>query len=262
MQTSGRRFLPFANTSIESLFANETFVNAFYMGAVRPLEQDLVTGAKWTWDEMKWLKRAKFEGVCKIVAKLQREEWRRLRVTSWSNPTSLAKLSEDLESICSIQKPWQDRQLGALYASRSRVSRDEFEVAIICALPLEANAVLSLFDQFLDDDPSLTYRNPTDPNSYSLGVMGGRNVVLAPQPLMGKPTAASVAAFCACSFRRVKLAHFVGVCGGVPVKKNKEEPLLGDVIISKGVMQYDFGRQFSDGFRRKIDVEHSLGRPN
>jgi nucleoside phosphorylase len=129
-------------------------------------------------------------------------------------------------------------------------------------LPLEANAVLSLFDQFFDNDPSLTYRDPTDPNSYSLGVMGGRNVVLAHQPLMGKATAASVAAFCACSFRRVKLALLVGVCGGVPVKKNKEEILLGDVIISKGVMQYDFGRQFSDGFRRKIDVEHSLGRPN
>jgi hypothetical protein len=71
-------FLPFANTSIESLFANEAFVNAFYMGAVQPLEQDLVTGAKWTWDEVKWLKRAKFddEGVCKIVAKLQLEESR------------------------------------------------------------------------------------------------------------------------------------------------------------------------------------------
>jgi nucleoside phosphorylase len=263
-------FLPFSNTSIESLFAKEAFVNAFYVGAVRPLEQDLVTGAKWTWDEVKWLKRAKFddEGVCKIVAKLQLEESRSVASHQLqeraSNPTSLAKLSEDSDSLSvrSIQKPWQDRQLGAPYASRTRVGRDEFEVAIICALPLEANAVLSLFDQFFDNDPSLTYRDPTDPNSYSLGVMGGRNVVLAHQPLMGKATAASVAAFCACSFRRVKLALLVGVCGGVPVKKNKEEILLGDVIISKGVMQYDFGRQFSDGFRRKIDVEHSLGRPN
>ncbi|KAL4884464.1 nucleoside phosphorylase domain-containing protein [Aspergillus karnatakaensis] len=79
---------------------------------------------------------------------------------------------------------------------------------------------------------------------------------------MGKATAASPAAFCATSFKMVKLALLVGVCGGVPIGKDNKEILLGDVIISKGVMQYDLGRQFSDGFRRKIDVQHSLGRPN
>jgi nucleoside phosphorylase len=79
---------------------------------------------------------------------------------------------------------------------------------------------------------------------------------------MGKATAASVASFCTASFKNVKLALLVGVCGGIPVTKNRGEILLGDVIISKAVMQYDFGRQFSDKFRRKINVEHSLGRPN
>ncbi|KAL4779145.1 hypothetical protein BJX76DRAFT_341587 [Aspergillus varians] len=247
-------FLRFANTSIETLFSNQEFVNSFYLGAVRPLEQDLVSGAKWTWEEVKWLQKEKFdeEGISWINSKLQvdpsicRQRQEQGRPKAPARPSELSTLTTLSEGL-SAPLP---------------VGRDDFEVAIICALPLEANAVLSLFDQFFEDDPSLAHRDRSDPNSYSLGAMGGRNVVLAHQPVMGKATAASVAAFCAASFRRVKLALLVGVCGGVPVKRNKEEILLGDVIISKGVMQYDFGRQFPDGFRQKIDVEHSLGRPN
>ncbi|KAL3477430.1 purine and uridine phosphorylase [Aspergillus californicus] len=248
--TERESFLRFANTSIDSLFSNQEFVNAFYLGAVRPLEQDLVTGAKWTWAEVQWLQRANSddEGVCKIITKFQTEA-----PYERQQRPSLTTLSEEdsplsLASKCPLGTP--------------PIRRDDFEVAIICALPLEANAVLSLFDQFFDSDQSLAHRDPGDPNSYSMGVMEGRNVVLAHQPAMGKATAASVAAFCATSFRRVKLALLVGVCGGIPLKYNKEEIMLGDVIISKAVMQYDFGRQFSDGFRRKIDVQHSLGRPN
>jgi nucleoside phosphorylase len=101
-----------------------------------------------------------------------------------------------------------------------------------------------------------------DPNSYSVGVLGDRNVVLAHQPGIGKATAASVAAACAISFKKVKLALVVGICGGVPVSNHGEEILLGDVVISKGVIQFDFGRQFVDHFKRKIAVEDSLGKPN
>jgi hypothetical protein len=33
--------------SKESVFADSGFVDAYYMKAVRPLEEDLVNGAKW-----------------------------------------------------------------------------------------------------------------------------------------------------------------------------------------------------------------------
>lgn len=36
----------------------------------------------------------------------------------------------------------------------------------------------------------------------------------------------------------------VGVCGGVPIGGDGEEIILGDVIISDGVVEYDFGRRF------------------
>ncbi|KAL2855690.1 purine and uridine phosphorylase [Aspergillus pseudodeflectus] len=292
--TERESFLRFANSSIDALFSNQEFVNAFYRGAVRPLEQDLVAGAKWTWEEVKWLERAKFddEGVCRIItdspAKTrkgtwldgdQRQQrptadvaphsqglWRLTSLAEHDSPPALAFEPPCLPSSC-VQPltSWNKCTESAPLLSETPPlpsSKDDFEVAIICALPLEANAVLSLFDHLWDTDSPLTGRDAADPNSYSMGVMEGRNVVLAHQPGMGKATAASVASFCAASFRNVKLALLVGVCGGIPLKKPKTEILLGDVIISRAVMQYDFGRQFSDKFRRKIDIENSLGRPN
>ncbi|KAL4884463.1 hypothetical protein BJY04DRAFT_215430 [Aspergillus karnatakaensis] len=71
------------------------------------------------------------EGICKVITKLQVDE-----VSSTGPHTPLLSTS--------LHRP---------------VSRDNFEVAIICALPLEANAVLSLFDQFFDNGLSLAQRN-------------------------------------------------------------------------------------------------------
>ncbi|KAL5042125.1 hypothetical protein BDW71DRAFT_200853 [Aspergillus fruticulosus] len=282
-------FLRFANTSMDSLFSNQEFVNAFYMGAVRPLEQDLVSGAKWTWEEVRWLEPAKFddEGVCRIITQLSTHKSplvevyeRRVRPHSSSHmpavPRSVTTLSQQGSRPFARSNPrslsaplgsqpseheWPWYQPVTPNTSLPPITRDDFEVAIICALPLEANAVLSGFDHFFNDDPPLANQASGDPNSYSMGTMGGQNVVLAHQPRMGKATAASVAAFCRASFRNIKLALLVGVCGGLPNNK-REEILLGDVIVSKAVLQYDFGRQFADGFRPKIDVQNSLGRPN
>jgi hypothetical protein len=38
--------------------------------------------------------------------------------------------------------------------------------------------------------------------------------------------------------------------------------LLGDVIISTALVEFDFGRRLPDNFRRKDTLEHNLGRPN
>ncbi|KAH8692088.1 hypothetical protein BGW36DRAFT_304447 [Talaromyces proteolyticus] len=294
-------FLRFTNTSNETLFADQEFVNAYYMSAVRPLEEDLVNGAKWTWNEVGLLQRRNLddEGVCKTIIKLGQgietsqnnilqEQVGQTFGQTLGGPMSFTLVSEEVNGFVPDYRQDKPRRSKppafsrkietkisnvnelhlkvSLNQNTSQIqrpkSRDDFEIAIICALPLEANAVLCTFDQHWDE-ASYTYgKESNDRNSYSVGVLGGRNVVLAHQPGIGKVAAASVAASCATSFKNVKLALVVGVCGSIPLKSNREEILLGDVVISKGVVQYDLGRQFSDRFRRKISVEESLGRPN
>ncbi|KNB16589.1 hypothetical protein FOXG_14414 [Fusarium oxysporum f. sp. lycopersici 4287] len=141
-------------------------------------------------------------------------------------------------------------------------NRRGFEIAIICALPLEADAIEALFDHHWDDDGPLFGKDPGDPNAYSAGVIGRHNVVLAYMPGMGKVNAAVVASNCRASFPNIRLALVVGVCGVVPRSPDKDEILLGDVIISDGIIQYDFGRQLPDRFVRKDTLLDSLGRPN
>ncbi|QGI70582.1 hypothetical protein CEK26_002917 [Fusarium fujikuroi] len=142
-------------------------------------------------------------------------------------------------------------------------SRDEFKVALICALPLEANSVLSLFDHHWDEDDG----NPRigkargDPNSYSIGIMSGHRVVLAHPPGIGIIAAGTIAAFCKLSFTSIRLALVIGICGGAPVN-NGIQIHLGDVIISTGIVSYDFGRRFSDRFEMKDTSSEVPGRPN
>jgi hypothetical protein len=57
--------------------------------------------------------------------------------------------------------------------------RRGFEIAIICALPLEADAVIALFDKHWEDDGQSLSSAPGDPNAYTTGVIGMHNVVVA-----------------------------------------------------------------------------------
>lgn len=140
--------------------------------------------------------------------------------------------------------------------------RNGFEIAIICALRSEADAVEALFDEYWDEDGDRYGKAPEDTNAYTTGVIGRHNVVLAHMPGMGKSNATSVASSFRSSFGRIKLALVVGICGGVPTGKGRDEIVLGDVIISTGIIQYDFGRQLPDRFVKKDTLEDNLGRPN
>lgn len=139
-------------------------------------------------------------------------------------------------------------------------SQDDFEIATTCALPLEANAVAALFDSRWD---SRIYRRaPGDTNTYSTGVISHHNVVLVHLPNMGKVAAARAAAFLRTSYGGIRLALVVGICGGIPSgESSSDKMVLGDVVISNGIVQYDFGRQFPHGFIRKTDIWDSLPRP-
>ena len=141
--------------------------------------------------------------------------------------------------------------------------RDGFRVAIICALSLEAGHVQAVLDRCWEDEGEHYGKAPGDQNAYTTGVIGRHNVVLAYMPGMGNNNAAAVAAGLRSSFLNIQLALVVGICGAVPTcAETKEDVVLGDVIISTAVIQYDFGRQYPSGFRRKRSVEDSLGRAN
>ncbi|KAH7310873.1 nucleoside phosphorylase domain-containing protein [Stachybotrys elegans] len=139
-------------------------------------------------------------------------------------------------------------------------NRSCFHIAIICALPLEYDAVSLLFDQFWDEDGDWYGRAPGDTNTYTTGRIGRNDVVLALLPGMGKAAAAGATSNIRFSYTGLKIAMLVGICGGIPAI-NGDEVLLGDVIISKAVVQYDFGRQFVGKFVAKDTIEESLGRP-
>lgn len=144
--------------------------------------------------------------------------------------------------------------------------RHDFEISIICALPLEARAVKAIFDEPSEDinhdrENDDAQKAPLDRNMYSTGKIGYRDVVLAHMPGMGKVPAAVVTADLKRSFEGIKLALLVGICGGVP-KEAPESIRLGDIIVSKQIIQYDFGRRYPNGFKRKGGTEDSLGRQN
>lgn len=140
-------------------------------------------------------------------------------------------------------------------------SRHGFGIAILCANALEADAVDAVFDFHWDDDGPPFDKEFGDPNAYSTGIIGRHNVVLAHMPAIGKANAAIVASNCQKSFPNINLALVVGTCGVVPFGPNGEEIVLGDVIISKGIIQYDFGRQLPGHFVRKDTLLDNLGRP-
>jgi nucleoside phosphorylase len=139
--------------------------------------------------------------------------------------------------------------------------REHFNIAIICALQKECDAVEALFDGNWRDEGRTYGKKPGDPNSYSTGWIGEHNVVLVCMSNIGKVEAANVSCGLLTSFPSIKLGLLVGICGGVP-QHAQDELLLGDIIVSTGIVQFDIGRRYPSNFERKRALEDSLGRPN
>ena len=96
------------------------------------------------------------------------------------------------------------------------------------------------------------------------GRIGDCNVALAFMAEMGKVWTAGAASSFLSSFPNIELGLIVGVCGAVPFPKKQKKKAaqinLGDLIISTGILQADFGWDLSDGFKLKDTIESSLGR--
>ncbi|KAF7136912.1 hypothetical protein CNMCM5793_006574 [Aspergillus hiratsukae] len=143
------------------------------------------------------------------------------------------------------------------------LSRKDFEIAIICALPLETNAFLCSLDEIWHDAPHHYGRAAGDTTHYAFERSGGHAVVVVPLHRIGKVEASSAARSLRMSFTSIKLALLVGICGAVPRKRDGTEVLLGDVIISEILVELDYGRLYPSGFRRRKDTILDVpGRPN
>ncbi|RBR26551.1 uncharacterized protein FIESC28_00668 [Fusarium coffeatum] len=145
-------------------------------------------------------------------------------------------------------------------SQRPPIDRRSFRVAIVCALPLEADAVSLLFDHFWDRERGPYGRADGDTNRYITGRIGGHDVVLAVLPNIGTNSAAAATASLRSSYTGLHLA-LVGICGGVPRIANFDA-CLGDVVVSKAIVQYDYGRRYPGHFSEKNTIEDSLGRAN
>ncbi|KAM6485914.1 nucleoside phosphorylase domain-containing protein [Trichoderma sp. SZMC 28011] len=139
--------------------------------------------------------------------------------------------------------------------------REDFGVAIMCALNIEFQTVCLIIEEFWDENGDALGKVAGDVNNYRTGRIGKHNVVLLLLPGMGKVNAAHAATNLYLSFTRLRLVLLVGGCAAVP-RTNNAEILLGDVIISTGVIQYDFGRQYPSEFMRKSTGVDNLGKPN
>lgn len=140
-------------------------------------------------------------------------------------------------------------------------TRNDFTIAILCALPVESEAVEAVFDETYGRLGNSFGKVPGDANTYVNGRIGKHNVVLCRMPGQGKPIAATVATSLRISYRQIKLALVVGACSGAPSAGGKNL-YLGDVLISDNLIEYDFGRRYSWGYERKTGVKDILGRPN
>lgn len=145
---------------------------------------------------------------------------------------------------------------------RRPASRNDYSIAVICALTIESDAVEAMFDEFWKGYPKIE----NDSNAYTPGRIGEHNVVLAHMPDIGKANSAKVTSSFKNNFPGIKLGLVVGICGGMPfIREYPREPreidvFLGDVITE--ILQYDLGHQYSNEFIRIDTLQNTLGRPN
>ncbi|KAM0550170.1 hypothetical protein ACHAPJ_009018 [Fusarium lateritium] len=143
-------------------------------------------------------------------------------------------------------------------ASHQRPSRrEDFYVSLICALPLEFDAICMVIDEFWDHEGDQYGRAHGDRNTYVTGRIGKHNIV-ATMVGLGKVNSATTATSLRASYPNIQLAVLVGICGAMPYIDAKPVR-LGDVIISDSIVQYDFGRQVNREFVRKKTSEGSSG---
>ncbi|KAF5529057.1 pfs domain-containing protein [Fusarium napiforme] len=164
------------------------------------------------------------------------------------------RIPEQRDQHTSTQQTLEVGRSESLQQSSFPSQPPQISIAILCALTLEADAIETLFDGNWTGGYN---RSEGDTNTYTFGVIGRHGVVIVHMPGMGTTYSATVATCCRSTFPRISLALVVGICGGVPFSQDGTELFLGDVVISDGLVRYDFARQYPDGCLIKNSVSES-----
>lgn len=163
-------------------------------------------------------------------------------------------------------------------AVEKTIPHDEFNIAWICALPLEMAAAVAMLDERFQELPT----DSRDQNTYILGRIKSHNIVIAclPSGVYGTISASILASQIQHTFKSIRYNLMVGIGGGVPSKQ--ADIRLGDVVVSRpsrdfgGVIQYDYGKTVGENsFQRtgmlnkpppilltavsKMQAQHMLG---
>jgi nucleoside phosphorylase len=110
------------------------------------------------------------------------------------------------------------------------LTAEYYTVGWICALPKEQTAAKAMLDEI---HPKLP-KPPNDTNTYTLGSIGGHNIVISclSKGQIGTNSAANVAAQMVQTFPGIKFGLMVGIGGGVPPKSGLVMSLLVRQLIS------------------------------
>ena len=144
-------------------------------------------------------------------------------------------------------------------ASKKKLKHEDYTVGWICPLEVEQTAAWEMLDEEHEPLP----QRRSDHNVYTLGSIGGHNVVIAGLPKPGNNPAATVVAQMRTTFEELRFGLLVGIGGGVPTMTDSGIIRLGDVVVSKptgvhsGAVQYDHGKSEVGEFKRT----GSLARP-
>ncbi|KAH7354406.1 nucleoside phosphorylase domain-containing protein [Plectosphaerella cucumerina] len=149
------------------------------------------------------------------------------------------------------------------YRDTRPASREDFQIAFLCALPVEKTAVQAMFDVDYDWERAPRYGTAQhDDNVYAHGRIGQYNVVVTNIGGKGKRLAAGAAKDVRYTWPGLQLILVVGICGAVPFPSSEiGEIILGDVVIGSGVVQYDHGRHTDGGFIPYKQPEDLLPAP-
>lgn len=116
----------------------------------------------------------------------------------------------------------------------------DYTVACICPMAVELAPVEAMLEEI---HPTLN--TSRSQNAYTLGSIGGHNVVIAVMPEIGNNCAAIVATQLLNDFPSIRFGLLVGIGGGIP---GEDDIRLGDVVVGRptatlgGVVQYDMGK--------------------
>ncbi|KKA29338.1 hypothetical protein TD95_001949, partial [Thielaviopsis punctulata] len=119
------------------------------------------------------------------------------------------------------------------------------DVFTICSIVCELQAALRIVDE--------TYKSPNarsngDDNNYTLARIGRRNVFILCVKECSTSLAATATEKVKLTFPNVELFLLAGIAAGVPSETH--DIRLADIVVSPGVIKYDFGKMESDGFVR------------